>query len=226
MKYIIIGLGHFGSALAEKLALRGHEVIGVDKSMDAVEAVKDKVTRAICLNAKDQEAVQSLPLRNADVVIVCIGEAEGENIMTTALLKKIGVKRLISRSVSPLHEDVLEAMGIHEILRPEIENAERWAIKLSTPGVLNLFEITPDYQIIELVVPPKFAGQTVAGIDFNHNYNVVVLTKIRMVKEKNMLGFATDVLKAGEIVTGKTVLEADDIIVVYGHKEDLQRLME
>jgi len=225
MKFIIIGLGHFGASLAEKLTLMGHEVIGIDNVMDKVEELKGKITNTICLNSKDPEAVKGLPLKNTDIVVVCIGDNEGDNIMTTALLKKMNVKRLVSRSISPLHENILEAMGITEIVRPEVEGAERWAVKLSTKGVINLFEITSEYNIVEIVVPEKFRGRSIEEIGFNKNYNIIVLTKLRQVNERNQIGISTTVIKAGEIVNAKTILYEDEIIVVYGHKNDIRRMI-
>ena len=226
LKFVIIGLGHFGASLAEKLTIMGHEVIGVDKLMDKVDALKDKITHTICVNCKEPEAVKSLPLKNADTVIVCIGEDEGENIMTTAILKGMNVKRLISRSVSPLHENVLEAMGIVEIVRPEIETAERWAVKLSSSGFINLFEVTKEHNIVEVMVPSKFVGRTIKDIGFNTNYNIIVLSKLIQVNEKNMLGVQTTVLKVAEVVTASTVLNEDDIIVIFGHKNDIKRILK
>lgn len=98
MKFTIIGLGNFGLALAEKLTHLGHEVIGVDKNIQKIEDNKDKITHAICLDCSYQAAVNSLPLKNTDVVIVAIGEDVGANLLTTALMKKMDIPRLISRS--------------------------------------------------------------------------------------------------------------------------------
>ena len=70
MKFIIIGLGHFGSALAEKLTHIGHQVVAVDSNMRLVELVKDGVTHAVCLNSKDPLAIKNLPLENADAAVV------------------------------------------------------------------------------------------------------------------------------------------------------------
>ncbi len=132
MKYIILGLGHFGTSLAEKLTQMGHEVIGVDKDMKKVEEYKERITHTICMDCTDGTAVNNLPLNDVDVVIVAIGENEGPNLMATALMKEHNVKRIISRAVRPLHETVLHAMGITEIVHPEEEAAERWANKLAT----------------------------------------------------------------------------------------------
>ena len=226
MKFIIIGLGHFGASLGERLTSMGHEVIGVDKHMDKVDALKNRLTHVVCLDSTDSVAINNLPLANTDIFIVCIGENEGENLMTTALLKKMQVKRLISRSVSTLHENVLEAMGITEIVRPEIETADRWALKLSNSKYVNLFEITKEFRIVELVVPANMVGRTVMNINFNKIYNIIVLTKLKQVSEVNKLGVNRTIIKAGEIVTANTRIEENDILVVYGHRDDIQRMLK
>ena len=158
MKFIILGLGHFGNSLAKNLTHMGHQIVAVDSDMRLVEMVKEKVTLAICLNAKDANAIKKLPLENTDAAIVCIGSNEGENIMITALLKNMNVKRIISRSVSSLQEDILEAIGITQIIRPEFESEQRWAMKLSTKDYVDLFEVIKDNNVTEMYVPKKLIG--------------------------------------------------------------------
>ena len=43
MKYIIVGLGNFGSTLAVRLTEMGHEVFGVDARFEVVEQHKNKI---------------------------------------------------------------------------------------------------------------------------------------------------------------------------------------
>lgn len=228
MKFIIIGLGNFGSSLAEKLTQMGHEVIGVDKNIDKIEEIKDKVTIAICLDCKHPEAIKNLPIKNTDVVVVSIGEDEGANILTTALMKKMNVPRLISRSVSQLHETVLEAMEVSEIVRPEEETAERWAKKLSSSSILDSFELTDNYSIIEAKVPKKFNGKSVQEIGFNKNFNVIVLTIMKNKREKSLLGLFRNKtkLEIQGIATAETILQEGDIMVLYGHNEKIQELLK
>lgn len=226
MKYIIIGLGNFGASIAEKLTNLGHEVIGVDKEMHKVEALKDKISYAICLNSTDAQAVTSLPLKNTDVVMVCIGEDVAANIMTTALMKKINVPRLISRSITALHETILDAMGIQEILRPEEESAERWVKKLTNSHLIDSFELSKGHSIIEAVVPNKFVGKTLEEIALTKNYNVLVLTTIKQTTEKNIIGISRKVSTVKGVLNAKTILEKDDIMVLYGKNEDIQKVLE
>ncbi|WP_372950673.1 potassium channel family protein [Mariniphaga sp.] len=226
MKFIIIGLGNFGSSLAEKLTNMHHEVIGVDNQMEKVEAIKDKISLAVCLNSKDPESLNTLPLKNSDAVLVCIGEDEGASLITTAHLKRLKVHRLISRSVSTIHETILEAMGITEIVRPEEESAMRWAQRLTSSSFLDSFELTNDYSVVEMIIPEKFIGKTIGQIGFNKNYHVIVLTTMKQVKEQNSIGASKMVKKLYGTANAETLLKEDDVLVIYGHKKNIQRLLE
>lgn len=222
MKFIIIGLGNFGGSLAEKLTQQGNEVIGVDSRSEKVIALKDKLSHTVCMNATDQTAVAHLPIKNTDVVMVCIGENEGANIMITAHFKNLGVKRLISRSINPLHENVLQAIGVNEIVRPEEESAERWAKKLCLKGVVDSFELNKNFSIVEIVVPEKYIGKSIEEIKFREEHNVLILTIIRDTVERSFLGRKT-VPNVQGIPDASEVLRQDDIIVIYGANEDLQK---
>ncbi len=226
MKCIILGLGTFGAALGEKLTALGHEVIGVDQHMPKVEAFKEKFSHTICLDTTEHEAVKSLPLKDTDLVIVCIGENEGSNIMTTALMRQMKVKRLISRADNFLHRTVLEAMGVDEIVHPEEETAERWAKKLNIEGVTDSYELSKNYSIVEVEVPKAFVGKTLAELELTSNYNVLVLTTIRRKEVKNIMGASKQEKEVQPVASSDTELEKGEVLVLYGSNKDIKRLLK
>ncbi len=226
MKFIIIGLGNFGSSLAQKLTNSGNEVIGVDSKMSKVESLKERITHSICLDSTDPQAVKHLPLKDTDVVIVCIGEDEGASLLTTALMKQFNVKRLISRAVSPLHETILEAMEIEEIVHPEEETAERWAKKLNIYGIIDSFDLPDEYHIIEAKVPNRFVNKTIGDIEVRKHYNLIVLTTIKPSVEKNVIGIKKKTHKVQDIGNALTLLEKDDIMVLYGQLKNIRDFLK
>jgi trk system potassium uptake protein len=226
MKFIIIGLGTFGASLSTKLTAMGNEVIGVDNTMSKVEAMKGKITHTMCLDCSDQQAITNLPLKDADVVIVCIGEDEGANLMTTALMKKMKVKRLISRAVNPLHETILDAMEIREIVHPEEETAERWANKLDIPGIVDSFELSREFSIVEVVVPTRYVGKKLGEIKFRRNYNILLLTVMKTVEEKNFIGITRAVTVPEGVASSETLLREGDIVVFFGRLKDIQKFLK
>lgn len=226
MKFIIVGLGNFGASLSIKLTHLGHEVIGVDNKMEKVNMLKDEITHTICIDCTDPNAVTNLPLKETDIVIIGIGEDEGASIMATAVMKQNNVKRIISRAVTPLQSTVLEAMGIQEILHPEEEAADRLAKRLNIKGVLDSFELAGEFNIVEAKVPPHYAGMTLQEAGIVKNYNVVVLTTMKEREAKNILGVTKNVTEVNGVANSNTVLEKDDIMVLYGKITDIRRLLK
>ncbi len=226
MKYIIVGLGNFGASLAEKLTAHGNEVIGIDNSMEKVDALKEKISHTICMDATDQFTVTGLPLRDTDVVIVAIGEHEGANIMVTALFKNLQVKRLISRAINPLHENVLQAIGVDEIVHPEEETAERWAKKLCLIGVVDSFELGTEYSIVEANVPSQYVGKNIGEIKMREKYNLLVLTTIKQTVVDSKVGKNIVIPKVQGVANPDTVMERDDILVLFGDNKDIQSFLK
>ena len=225
MKYIVFGLGNFGASLAVKLTEQGNEVIGIDNNMDKVDGLKESVSHTVCLDSTDQFTVSGLPLKDTDVVVVAIGEDQGANIMTTAVLKNLKVKRLISRAITPLHETVLEAIGVDEIVHPEEETAERWAKKLCLKGVVDSFELTGKFSIVEINVPLKYVGKSLEEVGFRRKHNLVVLTTIKQEERKNKLGVNHKVLNVQGVASPQTILEENDLMVLYGDNKDIKNLL-
>jgi trk system potassium uptake protein TrkA len=225
MKFIIIGMGNFGSSLGIKLTEMGHEVIGVDKYQDKIESIKDKFTFTICLDSTNPIAIKNLPIEESDVVIVAIGEDEGSSILTTALVKQNNPKRLISRAITVLHHNVLEAMGVDEIVHPEEEAAYRLAKRLELHQIIDSFEISEKYSIYEITVPEELTGKTVGESEFRKQFNMNIITIIRKKKRKNILGVTREVKDSIGVVTPDTVLQKGDLLVVFSKKEDLDRFL-
>ena len=142
--------------------------------------------------------------------------------MATAILKNLQVKRLISRALNPIHETVLKAIGVDEIVHPEEETAERWAKKLCLTNVVDSYELNGDYSIIEASVPKDFIGKTVLQVGFRSEFNILVLTIIKEVEVKSILGQTKTKKQIQGIASADSILEPTDILVLYGSNKDLQ----
>lgn len=225
MKYIVLGLGHFGRSLGIHLTELGHEVIGADLNIQIVEQLKDKITHTVCLDTTDKEAVTSLPLKDSDAVIIAIGEDEGASLLTTALVKQLGVKRIIGRVVSDLQKTVMEAMQIDEYIMPEEEAAERLAMRLDNIDIVDSFKVSDKYSIIETRVPPKYVGMTLKDADLTNRYKVIVLTTVTLTGALNK-GKSEQRKEASGIAKSDTILKENDLLVLFGELGDIKKLIE
>lgn len=225
MNYLIIGLGNFGSALAIRLTELGNEVIAVDKRMEKVEMFKDMITHTICLDCTEMQAASNLPVENTDAVIICIGEDEGDSIMSTALMKQLNVKRIISRAVSPLQQTVIQAMGINEIVHPEQDSAEKLAKNLTSQEYIDSFDLSDDYSIVKVRVPEKYEGKTLKELNLRNEFKLTVLTTLQPVEKRNIIGIKHEVMQVNEVSNADTLLGKNEIMVIFGNVKDIERFL-
>ena len=226
MKYIVLGLGHFGRSLAVHLTELGHEVIGVDVKITIVEQLKEKITHTVCLDSTDKEAVSSLPLKDSHAVIVAIGEEEGASLMTVAVLKQLKVKRIIGRVVSELQKTVLEAMEIAEYIMPEEEAAERLAMRLDNIDIVDSFKVSDKYSIVETKVPARYNGMNLREADLTNKYKVIVLTTIKVENQEGKDGLNKVSKEASGIAQFDTKLLENDLLVLFGELANITKLIE
>lgn len=119
MKYLIIGLGNFGSTLACKLTDMGHDVIGVDNSEHRIEEIQEKITLSYILDATEKAELKSLPLDDIDCAIVAIGQSMDTSLRAVATLKELKVAHIYARALDQTHKSILRAMNIQKIFIPE-----------------------------------------------------------------------------------------------------------
>ncbi|RAI94941.1 potassium channel family protein [Algoriphagus yeomjeoni] len=226
MKYIIVGIGNFGGYLAKRLTNLGHEVIGVDSNEGRIEMIKDSITHSIVMDATDQAAVKNLPLKETDVVIIAIGEDIGASIMSTAIFKQLKSKRIIARAINDLHETVIQAIGVDEIIHPEEETADRLSKRLEMKGVLDSLEISDEYNIVEVKVPGRYVEMTVAEADIRKEFYLNILTIIKIEQKKNLLGINTPYKNVIGVVTPEYAFEAEDILLLFGKVKNIQDFLK
>ncbi|MBN1184277.1 MAG: TrkA family potassium uptake protein [Bacteroidales bacterium] len=226
MNFLVVGLGNFGAALAVRLTQLGHEVIGVDSSMSKVEMLKNDITHTICANCADIHSAKELPVKDADVVIISIGEHEGNSIMATAIMKQLNAKRIIGRAVSETQETVLNAMGIDEIVHPEQDSAEKLAKSITTEGLIDSFELSDEYSIVKVDVPERYEGMILNETDIRSGYNITVLAMISKAYKRNFLGIKQSRMEVKGIAKADTVLSKDAIMVIFGNVMDIEKFLE
>ncbi|EAZ96900.1 K+ uptake transporter, KtrA subunit [Flavobacteria bacterium BAL38] len=222
MKIIVFGLGNFGMSLALSLTETGNEVIGIDKQMDKVNLVKDKISHAICMDSTNELAYEAVPLKDADKVVVAIGENEGAAIITTAIIKKLSDVKIISRALSPIHDTVLEAMGIHSIIHPEQESADRLTKQINFKSTLENYQLDDNYTISEVKAKPEFYGKTLGELDSIDTYHLTLITIIRKREKRNLIGKKSIVKESIGRPNPETVVLECDILVVYGYNKDIE----
>ncbi len=208
-QYAVIGLGRFGSSLAEELLKLGYEVLGIDVDEEAVEEMSDKLTHVVVADSTEEEVIRSLGIRNFDCVVVAIGNDIQANILTAILLKDIGVKTVVAKALSELHGKVLNKIGVDRVIYPERDMGIRVAHQLVSPNLLDYIELSNDYTIAELAVPKRLAGRTLKELDPRARYGCSVVA----INRKNGVIIAP---------TAEDTFEERDVMVVIGTNEQIE----
>lgn len=175
MKFCVIGVGRFGYHVATTLADNGMEVLAVDSNESIVASIRDKVSQAVCMRVTDEESLRSIGVDEMQTVIVAMGENFAQSILVTALLKhRLNVKRVITRSISEIHREILQLIGADEVILPEREEGKRLADKLSLPFNA-LVRLSADFCIAQIEAPEKFFKKSLKSLELPIHYGVTCI---------------------------------------------------
>lgn len=225
-KFCIIGLGYFGLNLALSLTEDGHEVMAIDLNEDRVELLQDKVSFAIAMDSTDERAMRSQGLKDMDAVVVAIGEGFEASINTTAILQEIGVKKILVRVISPIHERLLKLMNISELLVPEAEAAAHLSNRLSIPGLLQSYEINREYGVYEIQIPDRLIGIRLIEINLRHDYNLNLVTVKQIVKKSGLITKGEkEVVEVIGVPTPDYIFKENDILILFGKEKDFMNFI-
>ena len=224
MLVAVIGLGTFGEKTAVRLYEKGAEVVAIDKETVLVEKIKDRVTHAVVLDATDERSLRAQNISDVDVAIVAIGDNREKSIMAVAMLRKLGVGRVIARATDPLHQHVLEEIGASETIKVEEEMGEIIASKIIAPHVLERYNFAAGYSIVEIKIGKRYSGKTLVESKIRQVYNLSIVALQKRVPYITEDGKAAYKVEINDCPMPMDVIEQDDIIVLVGSEKNFNKL--
>lgn len=226
MKYIIIGLGYFGSTLASNLTSQGHEVIGIDNREERIDELKENISIVMELDATNQNAMKSLPLQDVDAVIVAIGEDVGSSVLALTILKNLNANRIIGRAITPLHRNILIQIGIKEIVQPEEDSALFVSSMLQIKNAKKVMELNGETAVAEIMVPEKYVGHNLDSVNIESRFNLKIIAVKIFPKEKLIDVLYIEDCKVTFEIDKERPLRESDIIVLAGKVNEIKKFIE
>jgi len=209
-EFAVIGMGRFGRAVARNLALEGQAVLAIDRDPDRLDAVAPDIESVASMDTTQEEKVKDLRLHRMSCVVVAIGSRATEaSILTTAILRELGVGRIVARSFDEKHARLLLTVGAHEVLNPEDEIGRRLATRLAFPDIFDLIKLG-EAVLAEVEAPEAFDGRRLEEL---HHYDLSVLAIRR--------GAETLVKPAGDVAVA-----GGDLLVVLGHPDAIRQVAD
>ena len=211
-EFIVIGLGRFGSSLAMSLTAYNHDVLAVDSDMKRVQQLSNTLPNVIQLDATDIDALREVGAELFNTGVVCIGTEFESNVLATATLSKLGVRRVITKARTITQQEILQKVGAHEVILPEHEAGVRLARRLAAIDFVDFLELSHDTGVIEIVAPENLVGQSLVEAAIRQHYGLAVIAIKR--------GENDVIISPG----ANEVIQANDILVVLGRTVDCERL--
>ena len=209
---LLIGLGRFGTHIAEQLHDLGHEVMAVDSNEVKVNRALPYVTDARIGDSADPIFLRTLGVADYDLCIVAIGNDFQSSLETTALLKEMGAKYVVSRAEQDMQTRLLKRNGADDVVYPEEQMARWTAIRYSSDYILDYIVLDEKNAIFEVAVPKSWAGHTVGELDVRKNFDLFILA----VRENGKINIR---------VTPETMLSRDKTVMIAGEYRTLQRCL-
>jgi len=212
-RFVVVGLGNFGSTLARELHRQGKEVVALDRDPDTVDRIAPHVARAAVGDGRDAGVLRRLGAEGADIGVVSTGDDITASILTALMLRDLRVGEVYVKVVSHDHARIMMRVGVTETVFPERQAALNLAAQLSLASVFKHVALGEGYSLQELVVPGGWAGDTLRGLDLRRRFQVSVVAVHDVLTDRMHIPPDPDV-----------PLKVSDTLVVAGTNEALHRL--
>lgn len=209
-EFVVIGLGRFGGSIVRELIEQGADVMAIDKDHERVDEFASIATQAVVADTTDESVLKSLGVRNFEQVIVAIGENIQASILTTLMLKEIGVKKITVKAQNDYHAKVLHKIGADKVVHPERDMGIRIAHNILSNNVLDYLELSDEHSIMEIKANDKLAGHTLIELDIRAKYGINIVAIKR----------GDDIIVSPQ---ADMEIERDDILIIIGSDADINR---
>lgn len=174
-RFVVVGLGHFGSFIAKRLYELGHEVIAVDNRADLVDAHGPFVTRALVGDATHKDVLDEAGADDADAAIISTGDNLGASILSLLALRDLRVKAIYVKVQSIEHARIAEALGATDTVFPEMQAATNLAQRITSGKLLHYTAYSEQFGIQEMAVPTTWNGKTLQELKVAQDHAIQVV---------------------------------------------------
>ncbi len=223
-QFAVIGLGAFGKKVATTLSEKGASVIAIDKNRESIEEIKDQVSAALVLDSTEEEAVKAAGIKDIDAAVVALGDNQEEAILITAILKKMGVTKIVARAINQLYAHVLKSVGADNVIVIEESMGEDLAKRLLSPEIYQHVVLTTGHSLVEVEARPEFIGKSLRQLDFRRTFGVNVIAIQKKIPSVDEEGKVTYTVKVNDVPGPDDRIEKGDILVVVGADENIEKM--
>ena len=211
--FVVIGLGRFGSAVAEELCALGHQVLAIDTDEAAVQKMADRVTQAVVGDCRDMDVLRALGVNHARCAVVAFSDDIGNSVLITLNLKELGIPRIVCKARSASHEELLRRIGADQVVFPEQESGRNLAHTLNNTEILDYIELSEHYSIVKTGVPASWVGKSVGELAIRKQYKVNIVSVQGADGSLQTVPLPDYVFRPGDLVFSLGRIEDNDKVI-------------
>lgn len=174
-RFIIVGLGNFGSAVAETLHAMGHEVVALDRDPDRVDEISRRVTRAAVGDGSELKTLERAGGIDADAAVISTGDDITASAMTALACRDLDLPEVYVKVVSRDHARLIEKIGVTETIFPERESGTRLGKRISSRLLLNYVDLGAEFGLQEMAVPSTWVGRSLRELQLRRRHSITVV---------------------------------------------------
>lgn len=219
--YIICGYGRIGSLIARELLQHGIAFVVIENDISALGQLDREKRLYLPMDATTEEALLKAGIMHAKGIVTAV-KSDADNVFITLTAKGLRPDVFIlSRASDEKSESKLRRAGASRVVSPYLIGGKRMAEVLIRPTVVDFIDIAMMDKHLGLVMEEArvkdgsdLAGKNLVESNLRKDFGVIIVA----IKKY-----------AGEMIFNPVPqerLEAGDVIVVLGKKEDLKRMNE
>ena len=210
--FAVIGLGQFGKAVVDELLENGMDVIAIDSSEEAISKVSKYLPTAFVADSTDERALKELGIKDVDAAIVAYGGNKEASVLTTVILRELGVEQIIVRVDDDYYVPIMKKLGATDVITPQKAAGAALANRLGNEDYKDFYRLDAKYSVISIVINPGFIPVTLKELNSKETYGVSIVLVIR-----NNKSF---------VPGGNDSLLPDDTIFVVGTTKEIKSFRE
>jgi trk system potassium uptake protein TrkA len=173
--FAVLGLGRFGLKLIEELSHHNADIIAIDTSEENVAKASEFVSNAFVCDATNENALKELGVGNVDHAIIAFGSNLQATILSTIILKEMGINKITVRVDDDYYVKVIKKLGATDVISPQRIAGIRLANKIISDTFIDYFNISSDFCIVEISVNENVMPLNISDINPRNNFEVNLL---------------------------------------------------
>ena len=210
--FAVIGLGQFGRAVVDELLENGMDVIAIDNNPEAINKVAKYLPTSFVADCTDEQALKELGIKDVDAAIVAFGDNKEASILTTVILREVGIEHIIVRVDDDYYVPIMKKLGATEVITPQKAAGSALANRIGNEDFQEYYKLDAKYSVVSIIINPGFFPTTLKEMNPKNVYGVNVVLIKRGIKSF--------------VPGGNDSLLPDDVVYVVGTTKEIYAFRE